>query len=220
MTKIERGAKHICPLCGAKFYDMQQQPPTCPRCNADRDESMRHLDHEQITKRWMDAVLIIADEQQENTHYDALLLIDAVNREWRNRREDEDFFRWPTTDAQPGMGPFSIDPPEKGMLSCLGYNVGRSGKGRRVRRQILLEVFGRELPPVNSKSYMEEWCQPNSSGRLKKLAETIAALARNAKRRNDNSMRYAIMHWEEDLDFMYEELYVNRFQFAWPSAEQ
>ncbi len=220
LSNIERGAKHTCPLCGTKFYDLQQQPPSCPRCRADTAESMRHSGLEQITKRWMDAILIIADGEQANSYDDARLLIDAVNREWRRRQEDEAFFEWPTTDAQPGLGPFSIDPPEKGMLSCLGYKVGKNGKTRGVRRHILLEVFGGELPPVNSRSYVEEWCRPNSAGRLQKLAEAIAAFARNAKRRNDNSMRHAIRHWEYDLNFLYQELYVNRFQFAWPSVEQ
>ena len=220
LPKVEWGAKHSCELCGGKFYDMLRQPPTCPRCGADRDESMRHLGHEEITNRWIEAVSIIADEQQEGGHDDARLLIDAINREWRKRREDEDFFKWPTTDAPTGTGSFAIDPPEKGMLSYLGYHVGKSGKSRHLRRHILLEVFGRELPPVNSLSYVAEWWQPESAHRLKKMAETIAALARNAERRNNESLRSAIENWEEDLDFLYEELYVRRFSFAWPFAEQ
>ena len=220
MPKREWGAKHTCPLCGSKFYDLQRHPPICPRCGSDKAESMRHLHHEEITRRWIEAVSTIADSRQSTEHDEARLLIDAVNKEWRLRREDKDYFKWPTTDAPTGLGPFSIYPPEMGMLSYLDYHVGKSGKVRHVRRQILLEMFERELPPLNSWLYVDEWCQPQSSGRLRKLAETLAAFARNAKRRDSEAMRYAIEHWEEDLDFLYEELYAKKFRFVWPSVEQ
>ena len=26
------GSKHLCASCGAKFYDLGKQPPTCPKC--------------------------------------------------------------------------------------------------------------------------------------------------------------------------------------------
>lgn len=32
MTKHELGQKHFCTNCGAKFYDLTQSPPTCPKC--------------------------------------------------------------------------------------------------------------------------------------------------------------------------------------------
>ena len=187
MPKAERGAKHTCPLCGTKFYDMQRQPPTCPKCRASLDENMRHWNHQEINKR---------------------------------RRESEGFFEWPSTDARPGRGSFSSDPPEEGMLAHLGYHVRKGCPMPRARQQILLEVFRSELPPVNSLSYVDEWCEPESAGRLKKIAETIAALTRNNKRRkNSDSYRSAIENWEDDLRFLYNELYTKRFGFVWPSTE-
>jgi hypothetical protein len=29
------GERHGCFACGCKFYDMNRNPPTCPRCGAD-----------------------------------------------------------------------------------------------------------------------------------------------------------------------------------------
>ena len=220
MPKAERGAKRTCPLCGTKFYDMQRQPPTCPKCRASSDESMRHWNHQEINKHWMDVVSIISDGKQKSRHNDARRQIEAINREWKRRRESEGFFEWPSTDARPGRGSFSSDPPEVGMLAYLGYHVRKGCPMPRARQQILLEVFRSELPPVNSLSYVDEWCEPESAGRLKKIAETIAALTRNNKRRkNSDSYRSAIENWEDDLRFLYNELYIKRFGFVWPSTE-
>ena len=32
MVKLEWGAKRSCLNCGARFYDLQQTSPTCPKC--------------------------------------------------------------------------------------------------------------------------------------------------------------------------------------------
>ena len=32
MAKPEWGKKRTCQNCGAKYYDMLQEPPTCPKC--------------------------------------------------------------------------------------------------------------------------------------------------------------------------------------------
>ena len=35
MAKREWGAKHTCVNCGAKFYDLQRNPITCPKCGTE-----------------------------------------------------------------------------------------------------------------------------------------------------------------------------------------
>ncbi len=32
MAKPEWGTKHICPSCGARYYDLQREPVVCPKC--------------------------------------------------------------------------------------------------------------------------------------------------------------------------------------------
>jgi uncharacterized protein (TIGR02300 family) len=34
MTKPELGTKRLCAHCGAKFYDLNHSPITCPKCGA------------------------------------------------------------------------------------------------------------------------------------------------------------------------------------------
>jgi hypothetical protein len=51
------------------------------------------------------------------------------------------------------------------------------------------------------------------------MAETIAALTRNARRRRDQKMNAAIRDWEMDLDFLYWEYYVEKFKFDWPNSK-
>lgn len=35
MPKEEWGTKRLCPNCGARFYDLQNDPMTCPACAAE-----------------------------------------------------------------------------------------------------------------------------------------------------------------------------------------
>jgi uncharacterized protein (TIGR02300 family) len=34
VAKPELGTKRLCPSCGAKFYDLNRDPITCPKCGA------------------------------------------------------------------------------------------------------------------------------------------------------------------------------------------
>ena len=34
MAKPELGEKRLCPSCGAKYYDLNRDPITCPKCSA------------------------------------------------------------------------------------------------------------------------------------------------------------------------------------------
>ncbi|MCM0021141.1 MAG: TIGR02300 family protein [Tagaea sp.] len=37
MAKAEWGLKRTCQACGARFYDLQRSPITCPKCDAEYD---------------------------------------------------------------------------------------------------------------------------------------------------------------------------------------
>ncbi|CAO5680985.1 MAG: hypothetical protein HEEMFOPI_01539 [Holosporales bacterium] len=34
MVKPEWGLKRACPVCASRFYDLNKKPPTCPKCGA------------------------------------------------------------------------------------------------------------------------------------------------------------------------------------------
>ena len=38
VAKPEWGTKRTCQSCGARFYDMRRQPPTCPKCEAVQED--------------------------------------------------------------------------------------------------------------------------------------------------------------------------------------
>lgn len=129
-------------------------------------------------------------------------------------------FNWPSTLVIFGDGPFSDEPwPQTGLLGYMGYHVGHSGiQDAKERRNILKKIFTSHLPSVNSPSYMAEWESPNSSKRLKKMADSIATFCKNDKRKESLSYALAIAHRESDLDWLYNEYYHGHFTFIWPST--
>lgn len=106
------------------------------------------------------------------------------------------------------------------MLSYLEYRVGKTaGLSSRERQVILSRVFEGKLPRVFEPAYMEEWGDPKSARRLKKMAESLAAFARNFKRLDEDKYDEAIRQWEQDLDFLYHAYYLGRFGFGWPTTD-
>jgi uncharacterized protein (TIGR02300 family) len=37
VAKPEWGAKHICPSCGSRYYDLMREPVVCPKCSTPYD---------------------------------------------------------------------------------------------------------------------------------------------------------------------------------------
>ena len=146
---------------------------------------------------------------------------DAIEREWlriADLPEDHpDYFKWPSTEAPMGHGGLGFSNWEAmGMLAYIGYKVGAgSPLVDEQRRALLLRIFAMNLPPLNGPDYLREWGAPSSPSRLRKMAESVAALARNAKRRRNASWQIAINHWETDLRFLRARLYVGKFGFGW-----
>ncbi len=129
-------------------------------------------------------------------------------------------FKWPSTIATDGNTPINEHEwPQVGLLKFKGYTVGTKGGNSELRRKILSEIFSLSaIPHLNSQSYIDEWGKSNSSARLRKMAESIAAFCRNAKRKNAADMDDAIQEWEDDLRWLKQQYYLGRFDksFAWP----
>lgn len=102
------------------------------------------------------------------------------------------------------------------MLSYCGYRVGANGGSEQRRRRILDDIYLRPLPFMDNVAYLREWGEPQSSQRLQKMAETIAAFTRNARRQNTRNFGTAISHWESDLAYLKQTYYDSRFYFQWP----
>lgn len=133
------------------------------------------------------------------------------------RRPNDDPFDWFTgTVGLPGSVPLQpIGSPSPGMLKVAGYEVGNSGVKRDTsRRERLTAVYlsddlsaDFEVSRIPLKgdqlvSYLAQWGGPTSESRLKKMAETIATLCRNARRKSNPAWGLAIRHWETDLTWL------------------
>jgi hypothetical protein len=131
-----------------------------------------------------------------------------------------DYFYWPSTNATIGDGSIELlDWPEIGPLRHCGYVVGEKGKLRSIRRAILTRLFGLNVVPnLASPDEVLEWGEAFSAARLKKMADSIAAFCRNAKRKKRAWMRRAIENYEDDLAWLKKEYYDGRFdrKFKWP----
>lgn len=179
---------------------------------------------DQLRAVWENAVGILANPKRANLHNAATIILDEIERQWHARSKkpitSEEFFKWPSTEATPGATKIILDHLlQGGLLSYLGYRVGNTqGVSSYVRHQILCQIFERHLPPVFPTHYLVEWSSARSSGRLRKMAETLAAFVRNAKRRDEDTLFDAIRPWEADLRFLYERYYVGHFHFAWPQT--
>jgi hypothetical protein len=131
-------------------------------------------------------------------------------------------FRWPSTaiigDSSSALRCAHFD-YEEGLLKFMGYAVGQNGAYRNKRQQVLDYVFNEQVPKVQSLEYMAEWGNPQSDTRLKKLANSLATFTRNARRRRNSDMNQAIIEWEEDISYLKNKYYTNRFGFDWPEID-
>lgn len=93
--------------------------------------------------------------------------------------------------------------PASGVLGEMGYRVGKNGLIAAARHKILDEVLTVELVAASAAAngYVREWGPPGSRWRLRKMVNSIAAFARNARRRSADYSE-AIADWESDLEWM------------------
>jgi hypothetical protein len=138
------------------------------------------------------------------------------------QKEPDGWFPWPLTNAPATKFGYLGDvfDYKDGLLSYVGYKVGHNGERGQVRREILDCIFYKELPNVCSKEYMEEWGDPHSPNRLMKLANAIAAFARNEKRNRRGDYSKAVQERERDLDYLYRRYYKGYFKFNWPRIKE
>lgn len=180
----------------------------------------------QLMRIWTNAARLSKNKKttRSGEPTDAVIVLREIENEWRKRGArppaPEGFFEWPSSDARGGDGRLSAAGwVQDGVFSYMGYRVGNTdGLSSDIRRRMLELIFEGELPPVFEPSYLNQWGNPGTAARLQKMAETLAAFSRNAKRRRSAEMRSAIRSWDQDLEYLYENFYVDRFQFAWPTS--
>lgn len=134
----------------------------------------------------------------------------------------EKYLRWPTTDAPESLRKIIASGwLETGLLRYYGYRVGEGGIPERDRRDKLEGVINAKLSAkIFDGDYMGQWGDAGSFKRLMKLANTIAAMCRNAKR-SPFDYKKAISEWEADLAYLKEVHYeraLNLEMIQWPQT--
>ena len=134
-------------------------------------------------------------------------------RNWRdNGHVDESVMAPPPSDQQTGretvqqlVVQFGAVPwPVSGVLSEMGYRVGRSGLAAAERREILRKVFEVELVATSpeTENYIREWGTPHSRTRLRKMARCLGGFIEMAERKTKADMSEAIADWKSDLEWL------------------
>ena len=120
---------------------------------------------------------------------DAERIIDSIQTEWAHRLIA---FR---------AGKYKATTPQDGMLSAVGYHVGIvQGKSEPVRHKLLDYIITGTLPPAGSPPYYEEWGEPLSKTRYRKLHRVITVQASS----NDHfeNRDKAVTEWRNDLLYL------------------
>lgn len=106
-------------------------------------------------------------------------------------------------------------------LHVMGYSVGKKGISQRRRRLILQDAYKGSIPLVESREYMEEWGEPNSGKRLRRIAQQLASNVQMfGRRENAHSYQQAIDDWCDDLEWIKVNYYSGTYRFDWPSGKR
>lgn len=130
---------------------------------------------------------------------------------------------WPIVNEQPGNGEVSATFQQFSALKLFGYTVGKTaGWPREQRRQFLSDFMEQDLPVVVGHIFGNEYGEPMSSTRLRKVANVISNNCSLRLRNDSRKYRYAIEDWLDDLQFLREKYYDGlELKFLpWPDPHQ
>jgi len=122
-------------------------------------KNIPHMDDEKLRKLFLRAVEYLVEGRDVE---DANSIIEAIQTVWAKRVKDFKFSNYKATT------------PDVGMLTAVGYHVGiTQGKSEAVRHKLLDFIMSGTLPPAGSPPYYEEWGEPLSAQRFRKLHRTV-----------------------------------------------
>lgn len=130
---------------------------------------------------------------------------------------------WPVINQPPPAsdGAFGVGFRAFSALKMFGYTVGKTdGWSEPKRQKFLSDFMEMELPAEVKKVFGDEYGEPMTTTRLRKVANVIASNASNFARNDAAIYRHAIADWKTDLDFLEREYYEGaglKF-YPWPSS--
>ena len=113
-------------------------------------------------------------------------------------------------------GPYEFN--EFSALKMFGYTVGKSGWPKDKRHDFLTDFIEMELPEIVEETFGDEYGKPNTTDRLRKVANVIAGICSLNVAKNNPNLDQAISDWLTDLDFLKKKYYEDAgLQFVpWP----
>ena len=127
-------------------------------------------------------------------------------------------FPWPETTFEDGppatIGEGFDGEDASSPLYKMGYSVAQQvALSAMKRREVLDETYAEEnLPWCISDEYMEDWGQPNSRTRLRRIAWHLHLMTKRFRRHAE-----AVSRWESDLDWLKQTYYKPIHRFRWPT---
>ena len=111
---------------------------------------------------WSNCNKYLNDHTKALQHGKAQTHIENIEKEWDRRLNSPDY---------------TGESPKEGLMSKLGYRVGKTqGVIENRRREIIDFVVTQRLPFFFSPSYMAEWGEPNSDKRYTKLKNFLKSM--------------------------------------------
>jgi hypothetical protein len=130
-------------------------------------------------------------------------------------------WKWPVIVQTPdgAAGTFAGAFRDFSALKMFGYTVGKTKGWAKPEREVFLSDFmEQDLPPIVAQTFQQEYGEPMSVSRLRKIANLIASNASNRLNNDANRFAIAITDWESDLSFLKRKYYIGEslaFQ-PWP----
>lgn len=139
-------------------------------------------------------------------------------------------FDWPTTIVSPRFGSGEqpdFDWSKNSLPGILGYQVGKNSMlSTEQRRRILDRTMATQFTPAMiarlGSDYLDQWGEPRSSVRLRKLALWMASFCKLNKLqmlRSGQDFGLAIEQREADLVWLKNKYYQGHFRFWWPTTD-
>lgn len=129
---------------------------------------------------------------------------------------------WPITEPGESAGAGEVDrwhhQDHSGLWIC-GYRVGGDGLQPLERTRLLNHFFRNALPKAVERHCGDDYGDPGSEKRLRRMANVIAKNCRNFKRLSRERYADAIDDWEKDLAYL-KRAYYHAGSFPWPSLDE
>ena len=153
-------------------------------------EKIQDMPDGDIVKLFNNACDLVSDPKRAKQASDVLEEIDRV---WGERL------------ALAKKGKYKGSAPETGLLSTLKYHVGQDATPAPKRRMILDQILMRNIPFVPPPSYMEQWGDPMTDKRLKKLKTVLQQLIyQKGESARGRDYEKAVSEWQSDLEYVEE----------------